>query len=150
MRGATEAPLDSSNRGTVHLSCLPVSYRPACVTMSYSIDAGEPSSASRVLMIEKWKPEVDGPLTEAGLRRKLELRGYHVSRYLYHPGASFPDHTHSIDKLDAVVSGRFRMVIEGRELILEAGDTVAVPRGTVHSAEVVGDKVVISLDGTKT
>ena len=58
-------------------------------------------------------------------------------------------HTHGMDKMDAVVSGRFRLIVEGQEVILEAGDILAVPRGTVHSAEVVGDEPVVGLDGIK-
>ncbi len=38
------------------------------------------------------------------------------------------------------------MVVEGTEVILEAGDCLAVPKGTLHSAEVVGDTPVVSLD----
>ena len=98
--------------------------------------------------IEKWN-EADGPLTEAALRRKLETLGYSVSRYVYPPGTYFPEHTHYVDKIDAVVSGRFRMLVEGSEAILEAGDCISVPRGTSHSAEVVGTEPVISLDATR-
>ncbi len=100
-------------------------------------------------MLERWNEDVDGPLTEQALRRKLEARGYHASRYVYPPGTYFPDHQHSIDKIDAVLSGRFRMIVEGQEVILKPGDSIAVPRGTVHSAEVVGDEPVVSLDATK-
>jgi len=101
------------------------------------------------MTVDHWNNSVDGPLTEAALRRKLERSGYDVSRYVYPPGTYFPDHTHDIDKMDAVVSGRFRMIVEGREVTLQAGDILAVPRGTVHSAEVVGSDPVVSLDGTK-
>jgi mannose-6-phosphate isomerase-like protein (cupin superfamily) len=100
-------------------------------------------------MIERWEPSRDGALTEAALRHKLEARGYHVSRYVYPPGTVFPDHAHGRDKTDAVVSGRFRMVVEGYAVVLEAGDCLAVPRGTLHSAEVVGDEPVVSLDATR-
>lgn len=99
--------------------------------------------------VEKWDSEKDGPPSERALRRKLEARGYHVSRYVYPPGTFFPDHRHDIDKIDAVVSGRFRMTMRGRAVVLEAGDCLAVPRGTVHSAEVVGDAPVVSLDATR-
>ncbi|HEY7546925.1 MAG TPA: cupin domain-containing protein [Blastocatellia bacterium] len=99
--------------------------------------------------IERWNEERDGPLSESAMRRKLEERGYRVSRYVYPPGTFFPDHTHGIDKIDAVLSGRFRMTIEGREVILEAGEWISVPRGTVHSAEVLGSEPVVSLDATK-
>ena len=101
------------------------------------------------MKVDHWSEKADGPLTEAALRRKLEQLGYDVSRYVYPPGTYFPEHSHAIDKMDAVLSGRFRMVVEGREVILEAGDVLAVPSGTVHSAEVVGDEAVVSLDATK-
>lgn len=83
------------------------------------------------------------------MRRVLESRGYDVSRYTYPPGTFFPDHTHSIDKIDTVLKGRFRITVEGAAFILESGDMIAVPSGTVHSAEVVGKDSVVSLDATK-
>ncbi|HEX2055045.1 MAG TPA: cupin domain-containing protein [Nitrospiraceae bacterium] len=88
-------------------------------------------------------------MTEAALRQKLERLGYSVTRYVYPPGTFFPDHSHGDDKMDAVLSGRFRLVIEGREIMLEAGDMVPVPAGVVHSALVIGDEPVMSLDGVR-
>ena len=99
--------------------------------------------------VDHWRPATDGPLTEAALRRKLEQRGYRVTRYVYPPGTTFPDHTHTVDKLDAVLSGRFRLRMQGQELLLAAGDVLAVPRGTVHNAEVVGSEPVVSLDAVR-
>ena len=99
--------------------------------------------------LEHWDSERDGPFTEEALRTKLERRGYRVARYVYPPGTCFPDHTHEVDKIDAVVSGRFRMRMADREVVLEPGDCLAVPRGAVHSAEVVGDESVVSLDAVK-
>ncbi len=99
--------------------------------------------------VERWDEERDGPLTEAALREKLEARGYLVSRYVYPPGTVFPEHTHGIDKIDAILSGCFRMTTEDGDVVLEAGDMLAVPRGTVHRAEVVGDEDVVSLDATR-
>ena len=55
------------------------------------------------MAVESWKPEVDGEFTEFGLRCKLEARGYEVNGYVYPPGTRFPDHTHPVDKIDAVV-----------------------------------------------
>jgi len=101
------------------------------------------------MSVEKWDPRRDGKFSEEALQGKLEKRGYQVSRYVYSPGTYFPDHTHTIDKIDAVVSGRFRMKTKEIDVILEAGDCLAVPHGTVHSAEVVGDEPVVSLDATK-
>ncbi len=101
------------------------------------------------MAIEHWNTEQDGTLSEESLRRKLKARGYQVSRYVYPPGTVFPPHTHAVDKIDAVVSGLFQMSMQGQVVILQAGDCLAVPRGIVHSAEVVGEQAVVSLDAVK-
>ncbi len=99
--------------------------------------------------VESWDTERDGALTERALREKLEHKGYRVSRYVYPPGTYFSDHTHEVDKIDAVVFGRFRLTLEGESVVLEAGDAIEVPRGAVHSAEVVGDEPVVCLDAVR-
>jgi quercetin dioxygenase-like cupin family protein len=99
--------------------------------------------------IEPWDAARDGPLGEAALRRKLEARGYAVSRYVYPPGTVFPEHSHGVDKVDAVLAGRFRMTMAGRELVLGPGDCLAVPKGMRHAAAVVGDEPVVSLDAVR-
>lgn len=99
--------------------------------------------------VERWDEGSDGEFSESALRRKLEDRGYRVSRYVYPPGTVFPDHTHAVEKLDAVASGRFRMTTAEGEMVLEAGDCLRVPAGAVHSAEVVGDEPVVSLDAVR-
>jgi quercetin dioxygenase-like cupin family protein len=102
-----------------------------------------------MIHVDRWDRERDGDPTEPVLRRKLEARGYRVARYVYPPGTIFVTHTHDADKIDAVVSGRFLVSIRGEDVVLEAGDTVDVPRETPHRAEVVGDDPVVSLDAVK-
>ena len=99
--------------------------------------------------LTRWNDATEGQLTEKALRAKLERLGYSVTRYVYPPGTVFPDHSHGADKMDAVLSGRFRIVLAGHEMVLEAGDMVAVPAGAVHSAQVIGNEPVVSLDGVK-
>jgi mannose-6-phosphate isomerase-like protein (cupin superfamily) len=101
------------------------------------------------MQIEHWNPERDGALNEANMRRKLEDRGYAVSCYVYPPGTWFPDHDHGVDKIDGVLSGRFRMTMRGQTAVLEAGDLLAVPKHCIHSAEVVGEEPVVSLDAAR-
>lgn len=101
------------------------------------------------MQVEHWNPERDGALSEAGMRRKLEQRGYSVSRYVYPPGTWFPDHDHGVDKIDGVLSGRFRMTMQGQSLVLGPGDLLVVAKHRFHSAEVLGDEPVVSLDAVR-
>lgn len=100
--------------------------------------------------VRRWQEERGGEeVTEEKLRAELRDRGYAVSRHVYAPGTTFPEHTHGVGKIDAVVSGRFRMTVGGEEVVLGPGDFVRVPRGTTHTAAVVGDEPVVSLDATR-
>lgn len=101
------------------------------------------------MAVEHWNSQQDGSLSEQTLRVKLETRGYQVTRYVYPPGTVFPPHSHGVDKIGAVLSGRFQMRMQGKTVVLEAGDCLAVPRGEIHSAEVVGDQPVVSLDAIR-
>jgi len=98
------------------------------------------------MKVEHWHQEKDGVLSEAAMRRKLEQLGYRVMRYAYSPGTFFPEHTHEVDKIDAVLSGSFRISMGKDSIILSAGDFIYVPAGKEHSAEVIGEESVISLD----
>lgn len=99
--------------------------------------------------VQRWDEDEDGAVDERALREALEARGYRVSRHVYPPGTEFPEHTHDVDKIDAVVSGRFRVTLEGEEVVLGPGDRVEVPAGTEHTAEVVGEEPVVSLDAAR-
>jgi len=101
------------------------------------------------MSVHRWDPQTDGELSEKTLRRKLEAQGYSVTRYVYPPGTHFPEHTHAVDKVDAVVAGRFELIVAGTRMILCPGDWIAVPRGVPHTATVVGEAPVVSLDAVK-
>jgi len=102
-----------------------------------------------MMKLDRWNPDDDETLSESTLREKLQKLGYRVSRYVYPPGTAFPTHSHDVDKVDAVLSGEFRITMDGESVVLGAGDSVQVPRGAEHSAEVIGDRAVVSLDGVK-
>jgi quercetin dioxygenase-like cupin family protein len=101
------------------------------------------------MTVEHWDSDKDGELNEANMTAKLQALGYQVSCYVYPPGTYFPDHTHGVDKIDGVLSGKFKMTMHGESVILQAGDSLAVPSGAIHSAEVVGDEPVVSLDAIR-
>jgi mannose-6-phosphate isomerase-like protein (cupin superfamily) len=101
------------------------------------------------MAVHRWNAALDGEFSEGALRRKLESQGYSVARYVYEPGTVFPDHKHGVDKIDAIVSGRFRVVIGGHVAMLGPGEWVDVPRGVTHNASVMGDEPVVSLDAVR-
>jgi quercetin dioxygenase-like cupin family protein len=101
------------------------------------------------MRVEKWDKSRWGELTEDNMRKKLEWEGYSVTRVLYSSRTLLPDHTHSMDKKDAVVSGRLKIEAAGEVFLLEAGDMIALPAGMIHNAKVIGSEPVVSLDASQ-
>lgn len=100
------------------------------------------------LRLDRWLPE-DGPLGEKRMMALLEHEGYEVAAFAYRPGTLFPPHEHAQDKCDAVIEGHLRITVGETVYDLGPGDRLYLPAGTRHSADVVGAKTVLSLDGTK-
>lgn len=101
------------------------------------------------MKIYRWNPDTDGPLTEAALVNRLEKQGYSCTCYTYPAGTFFPDHDHEVDKIDAVLKGKFRITMNGKSEILTRGTYIEVPKHTIHSAEVIGIESVVSIDAVK-
>lgn len=101
------------------------------------------------MQLYHWDEETDGKLSEPAFYEKLAAMGYSVSLYHYPPGTYFPAHSHAVDKIDAVLSGEFKMDMQGESVVLRSGDYLLVPHGVEHSAEVIGDEPVVSLDAVK-
>lgn len=97
-----------------------------------------------------WDTEQDGELSATAMRRKMEKLGCTVTQYTYPPGTYFSPHTHAVDKIDGILAGHFELTMAGASVVLGPGDMLAVPKGALHSARVIGDEPVVSLDGIKT
>jgi quercetin dioxygenase-like cupin family protein len=55
------------------------------------------------------------------------------------PGVAFPKHSHPGEEIIYVLTGSLEYEVEGKPpVILEAGDVLFIPAGTVHSAKNVG------------
>jgi quercetin dioxygenase-like cupin family protein len=79
------------------------------------------------------------------LRAKLEAEGYEVTLQLLAPGTLLGEHCSCEARLEAVFSGRLRLVIGHLERRLGPGDWLEVPRGATLVTEVLGDEPVLCL-----
>lgn len=104
-------------------------------------------AAMNEIQLQRWDNSMT--VSETMLRKMIESMGYHCNRYDYPPGTVFEEHSHDVDKIDAVLSGCFRITSGGEQYDLYPGDYACIPRGVAHRAEVIGNKAVASLDGVK-
>lgn len=101
------------------------------------------------IRLEHWDRASEGDFTADGLVRKLAVLGYDSQQKTLTPGERLPDAKIQVDTIDAVVQGKLKVSLEGESRILKPGDCLFIPKGHVTSIEVVGDKPVICLEGTR-
>jgi len=57
-------------------------------------------------------------------------------------------HTHPVDEILVIISGRLNFMWEGGERICGAGDTILLPAGTLHQSEALDGGAVYAIANT--
>ncbi len=96
------------------------------------------------ITLTRW-PADAGQITINKIRARLEQEGLRPYRFDMVPGDVYGDHAHPEAEIRWVVSGRMRVLIDHEEIILEPGDRLDLAAKVVHSADVFGDEVVVTL-----
>jgi quercetin dioxygenase-like cupin family protein len=98
--------------------------------------------------VTRW-PVDAGQVTINKIRARLEREGLSPSRFDMIPGDSYPDHSHSEAEIRWVASGKMRVVIGNEEIVLGPGDRLDLAPKVAHSADVVGDDVVVTVAASR-
>jgi len=126
---------------------------PIGVTHKVSVPGTVPcvlfESAIVDLTVSHWNAATDGQLSMENVAKKLKSLGYHYTQQVYAPGTVFHEHSHDSQTKDAIISGRLKVVMQGKEVILEPGDILDIPAGIEHNAVVVDGTPVVVLEGEK-
>ena len=75
-----------------------------------------------------------GAPDEETLRRQLLDEGFEVFRWRDEAGADYAPHAHAHDESLWVVEGALHFGAGGHDLVLQPGDRLMLPRGTIHTA----------------
>jgi quercetin dioxygenase-like cupin family protein len=64
-----------------------------------------------------------------------------LARILLKKGCIVPEHSHHNEQLTYVVEGALKFSIDGREIVVHAGETLCIPSHMPHKAEALEDTV---------
>ena len=80
-------------------------------------------------------------------RHDLNIPGHEVlqARVDFAPGASFPRHKHPGEEIIYVISGTIEYEIDGKPVVVKAGDVLFVADGVIHSARNIGSEPAAEL-----
>ena len=66
-----------------------------------------------------------------------------VARIIMRKGCVVPEHSHHNEQISQVLSGSMRFSIEGKEIVLHAGDVLLIPPHVPHAALALEDSIGI-------
>jgi quercetin dioxygenase-like cupin family protein len=76
------------------------------------------------------------------MRQRLDTQHMTVVRYQYKPEACFPSHSHPEEQVVLVLRGEIEFTVADLRARVAAGSVLVIPPFAVHSASVVGDSPV--------
>ncbi len=72
-------------------------------------------------------------------RQAIHSDNMTIARLVMKKGALVPTHRHENEQISMVQSGVLKFVLDGREQIVAAGETLQIPGNVPHSAEALED-----------
>jgi quercetin dioxygenase-like cupin family protein len=94
-----------------------------------------------MLKLVRWndvRTETLNPLLE---RQFLSTGGITLARFFLRRGVVVPEHSHPNEQLAYVLEGALKFTIEGREIIVRAGEVLCIPPQVPHAAEALEDTI---------
>jgi quercetin dioxygenase-like cupin family protein len=97
------------------------------------------------MAIHRWSEVPKEQITPLFVRQMIHTQTMTMARMEVRKGALVPEHSHHNEQVTTLEQGRMRFVLDGVELILNAGESLHIPANVPHSAEVLEDAVAVDM-----
>lgn len=112
----------------------------------FAVQAMSPAFAQCPAALASPKFDAKGIARTETVRRDFDGNREAIQvRVDFAPGASFPKHSHPGVEIAYVLSGTIEYEMDGKTFRLQAGESLHIPAGAVHSARNVGAEVTSEL-----
>ena len=68
-----------------------------------------------------------------------------VAEWEFEAEADLPEHSHPHEQITKVLSGKFELTVEGKSIIMEAGDSIIIHPDEVHSGKSITSSKVMDI-----
>ena len=91
------------------------------------------------MKLYKWDEMPEEHVHELFSRRFISGDQMTMARIFLKKGCLVPKHNHESEQLTTVFTGALKFQIDGKEIIVRAGETLLIPAFVYHSAEAIED-----------
>ena len=93
----------------------------------------------------RWHAEPVDQLSAGIGRQVIHTETMTVARIVLAAGAVVPGHAHENEQVTTVLEGRLRVVIDGHEHSVGAGESLILPANVPHEVEALSDTVTLEV-----
>ncbi len=94
-----------------------------------------------MLQYLRWADVESEPLNPRLSRQMITGRHLMLARVLLKKGVIVPEHSHENEQLTYILEGALKFWIDGREIVVAAGEVLCIPPHMPHKAEALEDTV---------
>ncbi len=87
----------------------------------------------------RWNEIPEEQLSPRLARRYVNGAGVTVARFVLRKGLVVPEHSHANEQVTCILEGALKFTLEGREIVVRAGETLVIPPNIPHAAEALED-----------
>jgi quercetin dioxygenase-like cupin family protein len=113
------------------------------IALQATVRKGKPGKAE--LRHVAWSSVELEELTPVLFRRFVVGQNIMVARMELKKGCMVPAHSHPNEQVSCVVEGAIQFGIGGKEIVVSAGEVLAIPPNLPHSAEALADAVAFDI-----
>ena len=95
--------------------------------------------------LHRWSEVPKENLTPLLARQMIHTETMTIARVELRTGAVVPQHSHHNEQVSTVESGRARFVLDGEEVLVNAGESLHIAANLPHSVEVLEDSVIVDV-----
>jgi len=92
-----------------------------------------------------WNKMPSEPMSPLVSRKAIHAEVLTVARVQLAQGAVLPPHSHVHEQVAVVERGAIRFNLDGQEVLVRAGQALAIPSGVPHGVEALEDSEVIDI-----
>ena len=89
----------------------------------------------------RWSEIPEEQLSPMLTRRHANGAEVTVARFVLRKGLVVPEHSHPNEQVACVLEGALKFTLEGREVVVRAGEALLIPPNVPHTAEALEDTV---------
>ena len=83
----------------------------------------------------RWSEIPEEKLSPLLTRQYVDGAGVTVARFVLGKGLVVPEHSHPNEQVTCILQGALKFTLQGREVVVRAGETLVIPPHVPHKAE---------------